>query len=64
MGKRVNKTYRAAVTVNLTDAGLGSGEVTLNLKIKASKDPKAVYGSYAKNITIDLTKVNNEPVSS
>lgn len=54
MGKRINKLHKADVVVSLVDI-LGSGEVTLNLKIKAPKDPNVVYGSYTKNVSLDLT---------
>lgn len=71
MGKKVNKTYRLPVVVSLADT-LGSGEVVLTLKIKAPKDPSIVFGSYAKDVTIDLSKFNvteygeltNGPVAS
>ena len=71
MGKKVNKTYRLPVVVSLADT-LGSGEVTLNLKIKAPKDPSIVFGSYVKDVTLDFSKfvvtehgeLANDPVAS
>ena len=64
MGKKVNKSYKLPVVVSLAPV-LGSGEVTLNLKIRAPKDPSVIFGSYAKDVTINLTsQVNDEPVAN
>ena len=62
--KRLNKTTRGVVSVNLTDLGLPGGEVVFNLVVRHPKVITGTLGLYSKKVTINLTKVNDETVSS
>ena len=61
---RLNKTTRGTVSVSLTDLGLPGGEVVINLEVRHPKVIEGTLGMYAKKVKIDLTKVNNAPISS
>ena len=64
MGKYANKTTKFTVSVDLATCGFTSGELVLNMVVKHPRVLTGPLGMYAKKVTIDLTKVNNETVAN
>lgn len=67
MAKHLNKTTRFVVDVSkaLQENGLPQGlMLELVLKVKHPKNLDGVTGHFQKQVTIDFTKVNDEPTVS
>ena len=66
MSKRLNKTTKFTVSIDLTNCGLPSGELVLNMVVRHPKVVTSPLGMYSKTVKVDLTKyleVTNETVS-
>jgi hypothetical protein len=57
MGKRVNKTAKFTVSIDLTNCGLTSGELVLNMEVRHPKVLTSPLGLYSKKVKVDLTKM-------
>ena len=67
MAKRLNKTTKFTVSIDLTNCGLPSGELVLNMAVRHPKVLASPLGMYSKTVKVDLTKylkVLDETVAS